>query len=137
MSNLKFHRGERLKSRKIINQLFSKGSSIGQYPFRWVWIDVADPLSDFPIQFTVSVPKRKFPKAVQRNRIKRQVREAYRLHKDQLYESQKEVQLQKALMVIYTGKEEMSSKEIHKTMRKSVRKLIKIWQEANPTTNPN
>lgn len=137
MTDFSFKRGERLKSRKIINQLFSKGESFGQYPLRLVWTVVQPPLSDSPVQFAVSVPKRKFPKAVDRNRIKRQVREAYRLHKHQLYESLPLEEEQLALMVIYVGKTAMSTKEIDKGMRKSIRRFLKNWHPKQKPTNPN
>ena len=74
MSSYTFHRDERLKSRKVIGMLFKEGKSFGQYPLRVVYMPVEERRSDFPAQFTVSVPKKKFPKAVSRNRIRRQVR---------------------------------------------------------------
>ena len=81
-----FKKEERLKSRKLIGEMFKKGESFGQYPLRLIWVKREENDNEFPIQFTVSVPKKKFPKAVQRNHIKRKVREAYRLHKHKLYE---------------------------------------------------
>lgn len=132
MLDFSFKRGERLKSKKIIDQLFNKGQSFGQYPLRVVWYDVEVPLSDYPIQFTVTVPKRKFPKAVQRNRIKRQLREAYRQRKHLLYESLTEQNNQIALMIIYTGKEAAASPVIEKAMDKIIKRLLKKWPQTNP-----
>ena len=137
MTDFSFKRGERLKSRKTINQLFSNGESFGQYPLRLVWTVVEVHQNEFPVQFAVSVPKRRFSKAVDRNRIKRQVREAYRLHKHQLYEALSLKEEQIALMVIYIGKTEMRSKEIDKAMRKSIRRFLKNWSSEHKPTNPN
>ncbi|MCB0572442.1 MAG: ribonuclease P protein component, partial [Phaeodactylibacter sp.] len=73
MPQYTFDRGERLKSRKVIGQLFKDGKSFAQYPLRLVYLPVPERRSTFPVQFTVSVPKKKFPSAVHRNRIRRQV----------------------------------------------------------------
>ena len=85
MEDFSFKRGERLKSRKEIARLFQKGQSFGQYPLRLIWLEKKEKEGDFPIQLAVSVPKKKFKKAYQRNRIKRQIKEAYRLQRTHLY----------------------------------------------------
>ena len=72
---------ERLKSRKLIKKLFEEGISIKNYPFRLVYIATETP----PIKSSFSVPKRNFKKAVDRNRIKRLIKEAYRLEKKNLF----------------------------------------------------
>ena len=86
MPDFTFKRGERLKSRKVIEQLFKRGQSFAQYPLRIVWVDMEERRSEFPAQFALSVSKKKFKRAVDRNRIRRLVREAYRLNKHVLYE---------------------------------------------------
>lgn len=72
---------ERLHSRKLITELFNGGESrsMSAYPIRMVYMAVD---SDEPCQMLVSVPKRYLHRANKRNRVKRQVREAYRKHKD-------------------------------------------------------
>ncbi len=85
MPDFTFKRAERLKSRKVIEQLFKQGQSFAQYPLRIVWVEMAEPRSEFPAQFALSVSKKKFKRAVDRNRIRRLVREAYRLNKHVLY----------------------------------------------------
>lgn len=101
-----FTRDERLKSRKVISRLFQEGQSFAQYPLRFVWL-VTPPPENIqpcsPLQFTVSVPKKRFKHAVDRNRLRRQIREAYRLHKEKLYTVLPDTGNTISLMVIYTG----------------------------------
>ena len=84
-----FNKRERIVSRKLIEQLFSKGSSfsVSAFPLRIVVMETARVADDIPVQVLVSVSKRHFKHAVDRNRVKRQVREAWRLHKSLLAEA--------------------------------------------------
>lgn len=122
-----FKKAERLKSRKIIDQLFNKkGKSFAIYPLRIIWMPTSLP-STATVQFTSSVSKRNFKKAVSRNRIKRQIREAYRLHKYLIPEALAEKQSEQkyAIMILYTSKEEISSAELHEKMATLITKLLK------------
>ena len=72
----------------MIDTLFDgHGQSMLAFPLRVVFIKQERTASDAPIQMLVSVPKRHFKHAVDRNHVKRQVREAYRLHKSILYDA--------------------------------------------------
>ncbi len=117
MPTCTFKKAERLKSRKIIGRLFKEGQSFGAYPLRLVFLKNDEPRTDAPVQFTVSVPKRTFKSAVARNRIKRKVREAWRLNKHWLYKKLEGAEGQFAFMLIYTGKEDFPFAEIEKAMR--------------------
>lgn len=77
-----FKKEERLCNIKLIEKLFSDGSSFLVYPFRIIWLS-EDLSSSSPVQVLISVPKRKFKRAVDRNLIKRRIREVYRLHKSE------------------------------------------------------
>lgn len=125
MTAFVFTKEERLKSRKVINRLFKEGQSFGQYPLRLVWLVLEEPLSTTPVQFSVSVPKKRFRRATVRNRIKRQIREAYRLNKNQLYDKLQIGQHQVVLMVIYTGKEALPYGDIENAMQQMIRRFIK------------
>ena len=81
---LTFGKQEKLKSRKLIERLFEEGKSVKKYPIRLVYLQT-DHTSDLPAQVGFSVPKRHFKRAVDRNRIKRLLREAYRIQKKELY----------------------------------------------------
>lgn len=99
---------ERVKSRDLMNRIFKSGSSTFGYPFKLVFIDLgAQPIkSSSQILFSVSVPKRIHKTASQRNRIKRIIKESYRLLKPELLEAIKDVDSQFAVMYIYISKEE-------------------------------
>ncbi|MEM6769504.1 MAG: ribonuclease P protein component [Bacteroidota bacterium] len=136
--NSRFHRGERLKSRKEIGRLFGKfGQSVNAYPLRLVFAEAEEVRSNFPFQAAFVVPKRRFKKAVDRNLIKRRVREAYRIHKHVLAAPEvqelartrvqgekQEAMTQYALMFIYTGKEAMPYKYIERKMKKILGQLV-------------
>jgi len=75
-----YKKTEKLKSEKLITELFTSGNSVSAYPLRLVFLESSF-LEDVKIKTGVSVPKKNFKKAVDRIRIKRLIREAYRLNK--------------------------------------------------------
>ncbi len=77
-----FKKEERLCNVKLIEKLFTDGSSFLVYPFRIVWLTEPSG-SEHPVQVLISVPKKRFKRAVDRNLIKRRIRELYRLHKSE------------------------------------------------------
>ena len=79
---LTLRRTERIRLKRHIEQLFNDGQSVHAYPVRAVWLDV--PFDGVPARMMVSVPKKNFKRAVDRNLIKRRIRSAYRLHRDEL-----------------------------------------------------
>jgi ribonuclease P protein component len=108
-----FPKEERLRSKKLIEQLFREGSSFNLYPLRFILVKHPQPVAA-PPQVLISVSKRSFKKAVDRNRLKRQVREAYRLHKNILLPAgQSPVQL---LGILYIAKEKKPFKIIQKKL---------------------
>ena len=132
--SLTFPKTERLKSERIIQKLFNKqGASFAMYPLRLVWMQVEQPMSDAPVQFGVSVPKKKFRKAVDRNRLKRQIRETWRLHKHQLFAATTNGAGQYCFMVLYTANEPLSYTEIEVSMKRIIKKFVK--NHLNPTGN--
>lgn len=125
MKKFTFKRAERLKSAKTIACMFREGHSFGVYPLRLVWLKPELPKSDAPVQFTVSVAKKNFKSAVARNRIKRKVREAWRLQKPRLYRKLENSGGQLAFMVLYTAKEDLPFKQIEKAMQTLIHIFIK------------
>lgn len=119
--NYTYPKAERLKSKKIIDALFIEGTSVKSYPLRLVYLKTALPIDDINLQAGVSVSKRNFKLAVSRNRIKRLMRESYRLNKHLL----KDVEGSYALLFIYTGREEASQINMHKAMIKVIDRFMK------------
>ncbi len=142
--DFRFHRTERLKSEKVISQLFKKGQSFSCYPLRLVYMEMnslptvsgiplskSERLSDFsPIQISLTVPKKNFKHAVDRNVLRRRIRETYRLQKHELYlflqNNPTLSEKQFAFMVIYTAKEPLPFADIQKGISKMI---IKFKQE--------
>lgn len=108
--NNRFPSSEKLKSRKAIERLFTEGKTYKKFPVKVFYIPSEEITST---QATFAVPKRNFKNAVDRNRIKRLLREAYRLHKQLLIEEQEQ---NFTLLFLYLSKEEMSFQAIEKAV---------------------
>ena len=100
-------------SQKLIDTLFGGGcsQSMAAFPLRAVYIKKERAQGEAPVQMLVSVPKKRFKHAVDRNRVKRQVREAFRQHKELLYEALTEHE-QLLLAFIWLSDEHRSSRDV-------------------------
>lgn len=99
-----FKKEERLCNKRLIEQLFHKGSSFHLYPFRVTFLSSKEIL--VPAQVLIAVPKRRFKRAVDRNLLKRRIREGYRTNKQNLlYEFLKQQQVKVLFSIQYIGKE--------------------------------
>jgi ribonuclease P protein component len=129
MQNLRytFCKDERLKSRKIIQELFEKGKIVHHYPFKVLYIYKPKNESKFPAQFAISVSKRNFKHAVDRNRIKRKVREAYRKNKHTLYSAIAKSDQILCLFVIYTAKDELEYSVFETEIKNMITKVNQKW----------
>ena len=120
MGKFTFRKEERLSKEKQIQELFAKGSSFYLFPFKVLFLPQADPAN--PVhQVLISVSKRHFKRAVDRNLIKRRIREAYRLQQQLMPASPR-----LTVAFIYTHKEALLSAELHGKMRQTLVKLGKM-----------
>ena len=116
-----FIKEEKLKKRKLIAELFASGKSISVFPLKLVYLEM-DHDSNYTIKAGVSVSKRNFNKAVDRNRIKRLMRETYRKNKYLIYNS--EDTKKHIFMFIYQGRKEETYQVIEERMIKLIERFI-------------
>ena len=111
--NNTFRKSEKLKSKKLIEQMFVEGGSVSAFPLRLVYLETSfeDGVS---IKTGVSVSKRNFKSAVDRNRIKRLLREAYRLHKTVYFNN---ITTQYAFMILYIGNDKPTLTQLETRMK--------------------
>ena len=118
-----FPKEEHLCRKKLIDELFSgRGSSFGVYPLRLVWLKT-EQATTAPPQVLISVSKRTFKRAVDRNYLKRLIREAYRLNKFQLLEAPGGHPVA-VLGLLYTGKEKKPLAFIEKKLISGLLRLL-------------
>lgn len=128
MSDNSFGKEYKLCSKRIMDELFDNGHSIKSYPFVLKWIST-ELDSDTKIQIGFSVPKRNFKSAVKRNRIKRKCREAFRLNKAALESFCTDRNIQLALFLIYTAREDLEYSVVEKKIKKINDSLTKQIDE--------
>ena len=125
---------ERLKSRKVIEQLFKEGKLFTAFPLRVIWKFLPEEnANSLKAGFTVST--KYFKKAVDRNRIRRLMKEAYRLQKNTLQTNLGERNLQLVIFIIYVGKEMPEYDLVVEKIAFVINKLQKIINENNSANN--
>ena len=128
MKKYTFTKEERLCSQKQIELLFNNSSSFILYPFRIVWTSQTLADAPYPAEIAISVPKKRFKRAVDRNKIKRLIREAYRKNKGELFYpflSQKDIKL--SFILIYVSNELFTAVDMEKKLNLCLNKFIKEY----------
>lgn len=118
MRRFTFTKAERLSKEKTIKELFEKGSSFYLYPFKVIYIPNPDKSASVH-QVLISVPSRQFKRAVDRNKIKRRIREAYRLQKE-VFNTKDEKTI---FTFIYTAKDILPYAELKEKVHMVINKL--------------
>jgi ribonuclease P protein component len=124
-ANYKYSKKEKLKSKKAIEILFSKGKSISAFPLRVIYISKPEK-EDVLINMGATVSKKNIKLAVKRNLIKRRIREAYRLNNGALKNQLEKSEIELNLMFIYTSKQILPYKEIEAKIKVILTRLIEL-----------
>lgn len=114
MSNFKFPKAERLTNKKKFERLFEEGASLKGFPLKLIYITEPRNEEAPSIQVAFTVPKRSFKKAVDRNHIRRKMKEIYRLNRHPIIQLLNEHKQSMFAILIYTNREKMDYKSIEK-----------------------
>lgn len=113
---------ERLNRKKVIEKMFAGGSrSFSVFPLRVVYLPVGE--LDAPVSILVSVSKRHFKRAVKRNRMKRRIREAYRVNKQELLNVLAQKQIRLAVAFIYLSDDLVAFSVIEERMKTALARI--------------
>ena len=123
-----FKKEEKLKSRKLIEVLFKQGTSFSIFPLRVLYFFSEESIA--PLQSGFAVSGKHFKNAVDRNSVKRLMREAYRLQKNSLTNNLEKHKKCMAVFFIYTTNEILPYKDVSEKMQSALKKLNKIVDEA-------
>ena len=105
-----FSKPERIGSRKTLEHIFKSGKKISEDAIQLLWME-SDSDEKTLLKIAISVPKRNFKKAVDRNKIKRQIREAYRLNKHKILPLLESTGKKFSAIILFTGKVPLSYPE--------------------------
>lgn len=119
----------RLKSRKSIAHLFEKGKKKNFFPVGLLWAEM-EPTADASVQVMFSVSKRTFPRAVDRNYLKRRMREGWRLQKGPLEEVLRHQNRAIMVALVYKSQSREGFKIIYDKIALSIRHLIHLYEVA-------
>jgi ribonuclease P protein component len=121
--NQSFGKEYKLCSKKLIEKIFKEGKSVKAFPFTLLFL-LQENAVNVPFQLVISAPKKINRHAHDRNRIKRVVREAIRKNKFILEDFLTETKQQLAIFLVYTAKEELSTDQLDKKIKKLFTQLI-------------
>lgn len=116
-----FSKSERLCSKAAIEKLMREGKKTNSFPFRMIWLEVS--ISNAPVKILISVPKKIYKRAVDRNKVKRLIRETYRKNKEELYI--KLIDKKLLLSLTYTSNEILTYNEMEVKIKQVLKRLTK------------
>ncbi len=122
MKLFKFSKKERICKQNDFQYAFSKGEMIKHFPFRCIYI--IRPSDKLQIKIGISVPKKTIKLAIERNRIKRLIREAYRVNKHLLHDYFQQQSIELLIIFVYIYKNKYSFNEMNKQVNALLNKII-------------
>lgn len=115
---------EHLKSKSVIDRLYAEGASVTSYPLRAVFLEQSADKQESTAAILISVAKRRFRHAVDRNLMKRRIREAYRTEKHQFVDSLENNNLKMAVAILYIDTKKSSTLFLRKKMGKLLSSIL-------------
>jgi ribonuclease P protein component len=129
MEEFTFTKAERLCNRDDIDALFKKGNEyLFAAPFRFVWIKI-NPADNSHCKVIIVCPKKRFKRAHTRNRIRRQIREFYRINKNPLIQTLQKNETQIGLAIFYQGPETMDFHICENIFVKALEKIASNFEK--------
>jgi len=126
---LTLHKNKRIKQKRIFDALFQSGSGESKfaYPIRINWVESSE-FTNEPLKVAFVVPKRLFKRAVDRNALKRKMKETYRINQTRLLEALSQKKQSFSILFMYQAKKKLPYSNIEKAMHKVVQKFMIIYE---------
>ena len=125
---------ERICKENDIKVLFDRGVGLSVYPYRVIYLFHRDESRPVTVRLLVSVSKKRFHHAVNRNRVKRLMREAWRRNKAPLYEICEKDNISVDVALVYTATVIHSYEEMLKKTQKAVQEILKRYESHSKTS---
>ena len=122
--NNKFTKSERLSRKSVVERLYAEGRSVAAFPLRAVYLPLEPEEGEPSASVLVSVSKKRFRHAVDRNLVKRRLREAYRLNKHPFVEALQQKECRMAVAILYLDKQHHSFSHLQARLKKLLQSVI-------------
>lgn len=123
-NNYKFTKSERLSRKSVIERLYAEGRSVAAFPLRAVYLPIEPEEGEPEVSILIAVSKKRFRHAVDRNLIKRRLREAYRLNKHSFVEQLQQKGCRMAVSILYLDKQHHSYSHLQAKLGKLLQMII-------------
>jgi len=123
-NNNKFTKSERLSRKSVIERLYTEGRSVAAFPLRAVYLPLAPEEGEPAVSVLIAVSKKRFRHAVDRNLVKRRLREAYRLNKHPFVEALQQNGRRMAVSILYLDKQHHAYSHLQARLRKLLQMII-------------
>ena len=122
--NNKFTKSERLSRKSLVERVYTEGRSVAAFPLRAVYLPLEPGEGEPSASILISVSKKRFRHAVDRNLVKRRLREAYRLNKHSFIEALQQKECRMAVAILYLDKQHHSCTHLQARLRKLLQSII-------------